>query len=127
MNVFETAKTKASRLGLMLEPLGGGRMQYTPPRGSCSTDLGGIMPASHTGGDAVPRVPRWEAADESTAAKNSDASSAADSSGAETAGGSRCLIYGYSSAFGAAPHELSAAIVRRWYPFSDVAISYEGY
>ena len=124
MNVFQTAKTQASRLGLLLEPLGGGRMQYTPQRGSSgSTDRGGALLASHNG-DSVPRVPRWEAAD-----ANNYASSAADSSGSETlpAGGSRCLIYGYSSAFGAAPHELSAAIVRRWYPFSDVAISYEGY
>jgi len=39
-------------------------------------------------------------------------------------------IYGYSSAFGAAPHEVTAALVRRWRPFyspSDVRVSYEGY
>lgn len=39
-------------------------------------------------------------------------------------------IYGYSSAFGPAPHEVSAALVRRWFPFYDpraVKCSYEGY
>lgn len=36
-------------------------------------------------------------------------------------------IFGYSSAFGAAPHEVAAALVRRWRPFAAVTISYEGY
>lgn len=39
-------------------------------------------------------------------------------------------IYGYSAAFGPAPHEVSCAIVRDWYPFYDdnsVSVSYDGY
>ena len=36
-------------------------------------------------------------------------------------------IFGYSSAFGAAPHEVAAALVRRWRPFAAVTTSYEGY
>jgi NADH pyrophosphatase NudC (nudix superfamily) len=36
-------------------------------------------------------------------------------------------VYGYSAAFGPSPHEVSAAILRRWFPFSEVTVSYEGY
>lgn len=36
-------------------------------------------------------------------------------------------VYGYSAAFGTSPHEVSAAILRRWFPFSSVTVSYEGY
>lgn len=39
-------------------------------------------------------------------------------------------VYGYSMAFGPAPHEISAELIRRWYPFYDprsVMTSYEGY
>lgn len=36
-------------------------------------------------------------------------------------------IYGYSAAFGQAPHEISACIIRRDLPFHDVHISYDGY
>ena len=39
-------------------------------------------------------------------------------------------VYGYSAAFGAAPHEVTAALIRRWHPFYDpacVTVSYEGY
>lgn len=36
-------------------------------------------------------------------------------------------IFGYSSAFGAAPHEISKALVQRWRPFAEVTSSYEGY
>jgi Janus/Ocnus family (Ocnus) len=36
-------------------------------------------------------------------------------------------IYGHSSAFGPAPHELSAVLLRRWLPFHTVTTSYEGY
>jgi phosphohistidine phosphatase len=36
-------------------------------------------------------------------------------------------IYGYSSAFGQAPHEVTAALARRWLPFHDVEVSYDGY
>ena len=39
-------------------------------------------------------------------------------------------IYGYSSAYGQAPHDLSAAIVRQWYPMyapDKITVSYEGY
>ncbi|KAG1662836.1 hypothetical protein FOA52_010627 [Chlamydomonas sp. UWO 241] len=36
-------------------------------------------------------------------------------------------IYGHSAAFGPAPHEVAAALVRRWYPFAAVSISYDGY
>jgi hypothetical protein len=115
MHVFQTAKTQATSLGLLLEPLGGGRIQYIP--GSAAAD-GRDDAAS----DAIPRVPRWEAAGAHDAFKG--VSDGVDG-GAER--GSRCLIYGYSSAFGVAPHELSASIVRRWHPFADVVVAYEGY
>lgn len=39
-------------------------------------------------------------------------------------------IYGYSAAFGAAPHEVAAALVRKWYPLypaDSITVSYEGY
>ena len=36
-------------------------------------------------------------------------------------------IYGYSSAFGAAPHEITAALVQKWLPLSTVAFDYSGY
>ena len=39
-------------------------------------------------------------------------------------------VYGYSAAFGPAPHEVTAALLRRWYPFYQpdaITISYEGY
>ena len=40
--------------------------------------------------------------------------------------GSIC-VYGYSAAFGPSPHEVSAAILRRWFPFAEVTVSYNGY
>lgn len=36
-------------------------------------------------------------------------------------------VYGYSSAFGQAPHEVTAALLRRWLPFHDIHVSYDGY
>ncbi|KAK9804810.1 hypothetical protein WJX72_006897 [[Myrmecia] bisecta] len=36
-------------------------------------------------------------------------------------------IYGYSSAFGQAPHAVTAGLVRKWFPLHDVTVSYEGY
>jgi phosphohistidine phosphatase len=36
-------------------------------------------------------------------------------------------VYGYSSAFGPAPHEVAAALLRRWLPLHAVTTSYEGY
>jgi Janus/Ocnus family (Ocnus) len=36
-------------------------------------------------------------------------------------------LYGYSSAFGPAPHEVAAALLRRWLPLHTVTTSYEGY
>ena len=36
-------------------------------------------------------------------------------------------VYGYSVAFGAAPHEISKRLIKIWHPFSDIEISYEGY
>lgn len=36
-------------------------------------------------------------------------------------------VYGYSAAFGQAPHEVSAALLRRWLPFHEVEVSYDGY
>ncbi|MEW5318011.1 MAG: hypothetical protein WDW38_009265 [Sanguina aurantia] len=40
----------------------------------------------------------------------------------------KARVYGYSAAFGAAPHELSQAILRRHLPlYDDVTVSYEGY
>jgi phosphohistidine phosphatase len=39
-------------------------------------------------------------------------------------------VYGYSAAFGPAPHELAAAVLRQWYPFygsKGISVSYEGY
>jgi NAD+ diphosphatase len=42
-------------------------------------------------------------------------------------GGGSVHVYGYSAAFGSSPHEVSAAILQRWFPFSSVTVSYEGY
>lgn len=36
-------------------------------------------------------------------------------------------VYGYSAAFGPAPHEVAAALLRRWHPLHSVGVSYEGY
>jgi Janus/Ocnus family (Ocnus) len=36
-------------------------------------------------------------------------------------------VFGYSSAFGPAPHEVAAALLRRWMPLHTVTTSYEGY
>jgi len=36
-------------------------------------------------------------------------------------------IYGYSAAFGQAPHEVTAALLQRWWPLHDITTSYEGY
>jgi hypothetical protein len=41
--------------------------------------------------------------------------------------GRAATVYGYSQAFGQAPHDVSAALVRRCYPLLDVAVSWEGY
>lgn len=41
--------------------------------------------------------------------------------------GRAATIYGYSQAFGQAPHDISAALVRRSYPLLDVSVSHEGY
>jgi hypothetical protein len=40
-----------------------------------------------------------------------------------------CHIYGYSSGFGAAPHQCAAALVKKWHPLyaEGVTVSYEGY
>ncbi|KAL6757339.1 hypothetical protein V8C86DRAFT_2626918 [Haematococcus lacustris] len=75
MNVFQSAKAVARRLGLAVEVLGGGRIAHTPERRSIA-------------------------------------------------------IYGYSAAFGPAPHEVTAALVRKWFPLyraEDITVSYEGY
>jgi hypothetical protein len=42
----------------------------------------------------------------------------------------RIRVYGYSAAFGPAPHEVAAALLRRWYPTygaGGVTTSYDGY
>lgn len=42
----------------------------------------------------------------------------------------RVIVFGFSSAFGAALHEVSAVLVRRAFPMyaeQDVVVSYEGY
>ena len=36
-------------------------------------------------------------------------------------------VFGYSSAFGPAPHEVAAALLRKWLPLHAVETSYEGY
>jgi len=36
-------------------------------------------------------------------------------------------VYGYSTAYDQAPHNVTAAILRRDYPFHAVTVSYEGY
>lgn len=41
--------------------------------------------------------------------------------------GRSATIYGYSQTFGQAPHDISAALVRRCYPLLNVQVSYEGY
>lgn len=54
----------------------------------------------------------------------------------ETVGGGRMehhpaqrlvSVYGYSAAFNQAPHHVTAALLRRWLPFHEVAVSYDGY
>lgn len=45
-------------------------------------------------------------------------------------GEGRVHVFGYSTAFGAAVHEVTAAIVRSQYPLyrpQDISVSYEGY
>jgi phosphohistidine phosphatase len=42
----------------------------------------------------------------------------------------KVAVYGYSAAFGPAPHEVSAALLRRWLPLygaEGVTVSYDGY
>lgn len=36
-------------------------------------------------------------------------------------------VFGFSSAFGQAPHDVTAALLRRWLPFTEVTCSYDGY
>ena len=36
-------------------------------------------------------------------------------------------VFGFSSAFGQAPHDVSAALLRRWLPHHDISVSYDGY
>lgn len=36
-------------------------------------------------------------------------------------------VYGYSAAFGQAPHHITAGLLLRWNPFLDVDVSYDGY
>lgn len=36
-------------------------------------------------------------------------------------------VFGFSSAFGQAPHDVSAALLRRWLPRHDISVSYNGY
>lgn len=52
----------------------------------------------------------------------------------EIAGGGRIdndtrniFVYGYSSAYGAAPHEVTAALIQRRYPMANIRFAYEGY
>lgn len=54
----------------------------------------------------------------------------------ETVGGGRMehledqkvvSVYGYSAAFGQAPHDVTAGVLRREMPFHDIVVSYEGY
>ncbi|CAG9466176.1 unnamed protein product [Pedinophyceae sp. YPF-701] len=75
MNVLERCKAEARKLGLNVEPLGGGRIEHFESSGVIH-------------------------------------------------------VYGYSQAFGPAPHHVSAAILRRMFPFYDpdsITVSYEGY
>ena len=41
--------------------------------------------------------------------------------------GGIATIYGYSAAYGPAPHEITAAVLRQCNPFLEVSVSYEGY
>lgn len=36
-------------------------------------------------------------------------------------------VFGYSAAFGQAPHEMTAVLLRKWLPWYDVEVSYDGY
>lgn len=36
-------------------------------------------------------------------------------------------VFGFSSAFGQAPHHVTAALLRGWLPLHDITASYEGY
>jgi NADH pyrophosphatase NudC (nudix superfamily) len=44
-----------------------------------------------------------------------------------TAVGGVVIVYGYSAAFGQAPHEVTATLLRRWLPFHDITFNYDGY
>ena len=73
MDVFQTAKSSASRLGLVLEPLGGGRIEFLdPPQGQAPGSGQGSEPKlGREGGiNVTRRVQRG------------------------IPGGPRCLIYG---------------------------------
>jgi NADH pyrophosphatase NudC (nudix superfamily) len=39
----------------------------------------------------------------------------------------KVYIYGYSVAFGVAPHEISRRIIQMWHPLAEISHSYEGY
>ena len=41
--------------------------------------------------------------------------------------GKHIKVFGFSTAFGPAPHEISAALIRRAYPMADITTSYDGY
>lgn len=54
----------------------------------------------------------------------------------ETLGGGRiehypqqrvASVFGFSSAFGQAPHDVAAALLRRWLPFHYITANYNGY
>ncbi len=104
MEVLQSAKKQALRLGLVLEPMGGGRISHLPAAVG-STDDGSSEGDGALGLGAEP----------------------ADVAAASPSVEWRCQIYGFSSAFGPAPHEVTAALIRRWHPFAAVETSYEGY
>ncbi|GAX75261.1 hypothetical protein CEUSTIGMA_g2706.t1 [Chlamydomonas eustigma] len=141
MDVFKTAKRMADPLGLHLEPLGGGRMQYIVNSSGTDHDDDIIhVPSSFASTSSAASTSTMSEPSLSTATSQlptqsppSNGSSciiqSAPPGPADAATrNQRCLkIFGYSSAFGAAPHEVTAALVRKWHPFTNISTSYEGY
>ncbi|KAG7668648.1 hypothetical protein Ndes2526B_g03728 [Nannochloris sp. 'desiccata'] len=84
--------------GIVITVLGGGRMEhYSHPRPAMEGGDGG----DHGGESGLVKA-------------------VGSCSGVAT-------VYGYSAAFGPAPHEITAAVLKKWDPFMDVSVSYEGY
>jgi NADH pyrophosphatase NudC (nudix superfamily) len=102
-HILTTCIAEAAKIdpGIVITVLGGGRMEhyYSHPR--AATMEGGDVDENfhHRGGSGK----------------------------GNGVGGGVVTVYGYSAAFGPAPHEMTAAVLKKWDPFLDVSVSYEGY